>query len=72
MTMLFKCAAYMALLISVLTVANNLGISIPMVTKLPFNSLGFNWIVPVLIAGIVGNFIPSTNKETRIDINKVG
>ncbi len=68
----FKGAAYMALIVSVLTVANNLGVSIPMVTKLPFNSLGFNWIVPVLIAGIVGNFIPSTNKETRIDINKVG
>lgn len=68
----FKGAAYMALIVSVLTVANNLGVSIPMVTKLPFNSLGFNWIVPVLIAGIVGNFIPSTNKQTRIDINKVG
>lgn len=68
----FKGATYMALIVSVLTVANNLGVSIPMVTKLPFNSLGFNWIVPVLIAGIVGNFIPSTNKQTRIDINKVG
>lgn len=68
----FKGATYMALIVSVLTVANNLGVSIPMVTKLPFNSLGFNWIVPVLIAGIVGNFIPSANKQTRIDINKVG
>ncbi|MDK2563232.1 branched-chain amino acid transport system II carrier protein [Romboutsia sedimentorum] len=68
----FKGATYMALIVSVLTVANNLGVSIPMVTKLPFNSLGFNWIVPVLIAGIVGNFIPSTNKQTRIDIDKVG
>ena len=68
----FKGATYMALIVSVLTVANNLGVSIPMVTKLPFNSLGFNWIVPVLIAGIIGNFIPSTNKQTRIDINKVG
>ncbi len=68
----FKGATYMALIVSVLTVANNLGVSIPMVTKLPFNSLGFNWIVPVLIAGIVGNFIPSSSKEARIDIHKVG
>lgn len=43
----FKAATYMALLISVLTVMNNLGVSIPIVTKLPFASLGFNWIVPV-------------------------
>ena len=68
----FKGATYMALLVSVLTVANNLGLSIPMITKLPFATLGFNWIVPVLIAGIIGNFIPSSNKEGKIDINKVG
>lgn len=68
----FKGAAYMALLISVLTVANNLGISIPMVTKLPFAQLGFNWIVPVLIGGVVGSFIPSSSKQGKIDINRVG
>ncbi|MCR8745178.1 branched-chain amino acid transport system II carrier protein [Romboutsia lituseburensis] len=68
----FKGAAYMALFISVLTVANNLGISIPMVTKLPFTQLGFNWIVPVLIGGVVGNFIPSSSRQGKIDINRVG
>ncbi|MPN53040.1 hypothetical protein SDC9_200703 [bioreactor metagenome] len=68
----FKGAAYMALLVSVLTVANNLGISIPMVTKLPFAQLGFNWIVPVLIGGVVGSFIPSSSKQGKIDINRVG
>lgn len=68
----FKGAAYMALLISVLTVANNLGVSIPMVTKLPFTQLGFNWIVPVLIGGVVGNFIPSSSRQGKIDINRVG
>lgn len=54
----FKAAAYMALFISILTVLNNLGVSIPIVTKLPFASLGFNWIVPVILAAIIGNFIP--------------
>lgn len=68
----FKGAAYMALLVSVLTVANNLGISIPMLTKLPFTQLGFNWIVPVLIGGVVGNFIPSSSRQGKIDINRVG
>lgn len=68
----FKGAAYMALLVSVLTVANNLGISIPMITKLPFAQLGFNWIVPVLIGGVVGSFIPSHSKQGKIDINRVG
>lgn len=68
----FKGAAYMALLVSVLTVANNLGISIPMITKLPFAQLGFNWIVPVLIGGVIGSFIPSHSKQGKIDINRVG
>ncbi|WP_131034275.1 branched-chain amino acid transport system II carrier protein [Clostridioides difficile] len=60
----FKCAAYMALLISVLTVATSFGVKIPLVNNLPFASLGFNWIVPVVIAGIIGNFIPSKSSKT--------
>ena len=62
----FKGATYMALFISILTVINNLTQgAIPFVTKLPLASLGFNWVLPVLIAGIIGNFIPS--KENRIN-----
>lgn len=68
----FKAATYMALFISILTVINNLGISIPIVTKLPFASLGFNWIVPVLIAGVIGNFIPSRNIDDTDKIDRVG
>ncbi len=60
----FKCAAYMALLVSVLTVATSFGVKIPLVNSLPFASLGFNWIVPVVIAGIIGNFIPSKSSKT--------
>nr|UWI51295.1 branched-chain amino acid transport system II carrier protein [Clostridioides difficile] len=59
----FRCAAYMALLVSVLTVATSFGINIPLVNSLPFASLGFNWIVPVVIAGIIGNFIPSQSSK---------
>jgi LIVCS family branched-chain amino acid:cation transporter len=68
----FKGATYMALLISVLTVVNDLGMSVSFINKLPFASLGFNWIVPVLIAGIIGNFIPSGSNQENVDINKVG
>ncbi|MCC0678825.1 branched-chain amino acid transport system II carrier protein [Clostridioides sp. ES-S-0005-03] len=59
----FKCAAYMALLVSVLTVATSFGINIPLVNSLPLASLGFNWVVPVVIAGIIGNFIPSQSSK---------
>ena len=66
----FKSATYMALFISALTVANNLGISIPMVTKLPLASLGFNWVVPVIIAAIIGNFIPDKKKYNNNKLDK--
>ncbi len=54
----FKAVAYTALVVSFLTV---FGIG-PM-EKLPFANLGFNWAVPVLIGGIIGNFIPMKHKE---------
>lgn len=55
----FKCATYVALIVSVLTVLSSKGINVPFVNELPFAKIGFNWILPVVIAGIVGNFIPS-------------
>ncbi len=62
----FILSTYTALFISVLTVLNNMGIGssigISIVAELPFASLGFNWIVPVLVAGIIGNFVPTTTE----------
>jgi len=62
----FIFSTYTALFISVLTVLNHMGIGssigVPIVTELPFANLGFNWIVPVIVAGIMGNFI-KTNTE---------
>ena len=54
----FICATYMALLISVLTIAG-----VEFIVKLPGYQFGFNWILPVAAAAIVGNFIPS--KSTK-------
>ena len=50
----FKCATYMALLISVLTIAG-----VEFIVTLPGYQFGFNWILPVAAAAIIGNFIPS-------------
>lgn len=54
----FKGAAYMALIISIIPFANKFGLDTSFLAKLPFATLGFNWIVPVVIAGVIGNFIP--------------
>ncbi|MBU5306565.1 branched-chain amino acid transport system II carrier protein [Clostridioides mangenotii] len=55
----FKFATYMALLISVLTLATSYDINVPIVNSLPLHQFGFNWVVPVVIAGIIGYFVPS-------------
>ncbi|MDR0879841.1 MAG: branched-chain amino acid transport system II carrier protein [Clostridioides sp.] len=56
---IYKAAVYMALLISVLgVVESQFGVKVPIIDTLPLHSLGFNWVVPVLIAGVVGKFIP--------------
>ncbi len=72
----FKGATYVALVVSVMTVLNNMElINISFINKLPFSSLGFNWILPVLIGGIIGNFIPSFDKNKQaleFGKNKVG
>lgn len=57
----FKGATYIALIVSILTVVDSMGIKMSFIDHLPFDNLGFNWIVPAIIGGIVGNFIPSKN-----------
>lgn len=72
----FKGATYVALLVSILTVANNMGlVNISFMNELPFSSIGFNWIVPVLIGGIIGNLIKFNSKGKRklqFKNNKIG
>lgn len=68
----FKAATYMALFISILTVIDSMSVKIPAIHLLPLDSLGFNWVVPVLIAGIIGNFIPSGSKEALEYSKKLG
>ncbi|KKY01736.1 MULTISPECIES: branched-chain amino acid transport system II carrier protein [Paraclostridium] len=62
-----KGAAYVTLIISVLGVVNSLSstyglpVHIPFLELLPFAKLGFNWIVPAIVGGIVGNFVKTNN-----------
>lgn len=57
----FKGAVYTTIIVSILTVMN-----IPIMNSLPLASLGFNWIVPAILGGIIGNLVKIKNK---VDIN---
>lgn len=55
----YKFSVYTSLVVSVFTL---LAPSVPQlgfVNTLPLASLGFNWVVPVVIMGIIGHFVPS-------------
>ncbi|OSB11598.1 branched-chain amino acid transport system II carrier protein [Paraclostridium bifermentans] len=62
--MTLKGAAYATLLISLLNVIDSLGLSIQFVHQIPLASLGFNWILPSIIGGIVFSFVPTKSKST--------
>ena len=57
----FKGAAYATLLISLLNVADSLGFTIEFIHHLPLNSLGFNWVVPAIIGGLLGKLLVKEN-----------
>lgn len=64
----FKCSAYATLFISFLNVLDSLGLQISFIHKLPLHSLGFNWVIPAIIGGLVGKFIIKDKvKEKNID-----
>lgn len=56
-------ATYATLLTSLLTVADSLGMGTEFVNKLPFASLGFNWIIPAIIGGIIGLIVSIIKKK---------
>ena len=65
---IFKGATYMALIVSVLTVVDSMGIKVDFIHYLPFDSIGFNWIIPAIVGGVIGKFIPF-NKSQDYDKN---
>lgn len=60
----FKGAAYVTLLVSLLSVGSNL-LSLKQISDLlsllPFASIGFNWIVPAIVGAVVGRLIKGKN-----------
>ncbi|MBS6507536.1 MAG: branched-chain amino acid transport system II carrier protein [Paraclostridium bifermentans] len=66
--MTLKGAAYATLLISLLNVIDSLGLSIQFVHQIPLARLGFNWILPAIIGGIVFSLIPTKSKSTTTSI----
>ena len=65
---IFKGATYMALIVSVLTVVDSMGINVDFIHYLPFDSIGFNWVIPAIVGGVIGKFIPF-NKSQDYDKN---
>lgn len=62
----FVCAIWVALILGVLFTLPDVGVSAlagvkDMLNKIPGHQVGFFWAIPVVIAGIVGKFIPSKN-----------
>ncbi|UXZ09623.1 branched-chain amino acid transport system II carrier protein [Clostridium perfringens] len=52
-----KGATYATLLISLLTVIDSLGIKFEFVHKLPLANLGFNWVVPAIVGGLIAGLV---------------
>ena len=71
----FKGAAYVTLFVSLLSVGSNL-LSLKQISDLLssitiMHSIGFNWIVPVLIASVIGFFIKSKGSNAKSDSDEV-
>lgn len=59
----FIGAAYSTLAVSLLTVVDSLGVKIGFVNSLPFASIGFNWVVPAIIGGLLGMILIKDKKQ---------
>lgn len=52
----YRFATYMALFISIITLINDTWHRFPIINDLPFSQMGFNWVLPVILAAIIGYF----------------
>ena len=62
----YKFAVYTSLIVSILTVIQSYGVAMPFLDYLPLKEFGFNWVVPVIVAGLIGHFVPGKNSELEI------
>ncbi|MCC3864386.1 branched-chain amino acid transport system II carrier protein [Terrisporobacter petrolearius] len=68
---IFKFATYTALVMGFLNILGNFGVKVPVINTLPLHPLGFNWVVPVLIASAIGFFIKSNSSNAKSDSKNV-
>ena len=76
-----RMAALGALLFSILETLNQSGVSISLVERLPLAALGFGWVVPALVFGLLGALLrtpgsflsheDSENLEGKLDVDMV-
>lgn len=60
---IYKGASLFALIISLLTLLDGYGIPFSFIQKLPFSSVGLNWIIPAIIGGILGSLLKKRNYQ---------
>lgn len=63
----FKGAAYVTLVVSFLTVVNELWNVAPFMMKLPLASLGFNWVLPAIVGAAIGYFIKDKKYSSLLE-----
>ena len=59
---IFKAATLGAVLVSTCEMLNGFNFPFGFVKLLPFEFYGLGWVVPAIVFGVVGSFIPSKNK----------
>ncbi|MEA4920852.1 MAG: branched-chain amino acid transport system II carrier protein [Clostridiaceae bacterium] len=62
----FKWSAMGALIVCIIGVAGDFGAPVSFVDKLPFASLGLEWILPAIAGGVIGAFIPSKKEPPAV------
>ena len=62
----YRMAAAGALVTSVLETVASFGVSMPWLKLLPLSSLGFGWIVPAVVFGLIGACLRSPKQETTL------
>ena len=67
----FKFATYAALFMSILNIMGDFGVKVPFINNLPLANLGFNWVVPVLIASAIGFFVKSNSSREESSADDV-
>lgn len=55
---IYRVATYFAIIVSALEILAGFGLPTGFVKSLPLASIGFAWIVPAIVGGIIGKFIP--------------